>query len=50
MPRGASVVAPATEAERSALSLFLNWVSDVVEVARENEGRAEVARRTLGCR
>lgn len=50
MPRGASVVAPATEAERSALSLFLNWVSEVVDVARENEGRAEGARKALSCR
>ena len=39
-PPGASIVAPASIEEQTATSLFLTWVADLVDVARDNEQRA----------
>lgn len=47
MPGGASIVQPATDRERAATATFLNWVADLLDVATENEGRAETARREV---
>jgi hypothetical protein len=41
---GAAVVQPATEAERAGLTIFLEYVADLYETARENEARAAEAR------
>lgn len=47
LPEGAGIVAPVTEAERSATRLFLNWVAEVISIGEANADRAEDARR--GC-
>lgn len=47
LPDGAGIVAPVTEAERSATRLFLNWVAEVVSIGEANADRAEAGRR--GC-
>lgn len=47
MPAGASVVQPVTPEERVATATFLSWVSDVLDVAGENAGRARLAQ--AGC-
>lgn len=47
LPDRAGLVAPATEAERSATRLFLNWVAEVVSIGEANADRAEAGRR--GC-
>lgn len=39
-PPGATIVAPVTIEEQTATSLFLAWVADLVDAARENEHRA----------
>lgn len=43
-PAGATVVQPATIEERTATSLFVAWVADLVDVATANQDRAELAR------
>lgn len=45
MPKGANIVQPVDRAEAEAVGLFLGWVADLVDVAVENEGRAELARK-----
>ncbi len=45
LPEGAGIVQPATEEERSATRLFLNWVAEVVSVGELNAERAEQGRR-----
>lgn len=44
LPNGASVIRPVTPAEQDALAAFLNWVSDVLDVAVENEAKAALAK------
>lgn len=47
MPQGAGIVAPVTEAERSATRPFLSWVAEVVSINEENADRTE--RGLQGC-
>jgi hypothetical protein len=45
LPDGAGIVAPVTEAERTATRLFLNWIAEVVAAGEANADRAEAGRR-----
>lgn len=44
LPAGASIVQPATPAEKAATALFLDWVTDLKTAAGELVARAELAR------
>lgn len=48
MPAGATLVKPETDADRTATRLLLNWISELVAVANENEWRAVKAKDQCG--
>lgn len=46
IPQGSGIPRPVTDEERTATAAFLRWAHDLFETARENEGRAEMGRRS----
>lgn len=45
LPSEAGLVAPADAAERDAYRAFLNWTAEVLDWGRENQARAETAKK-----
>jgi len=48
MPEGASIVQPVTDEEKTATTLFLGWVAEVLSSDGRNADRAERAAKA-GC-